>query len=258
VILKACEDSYDGRGNFIINEEADIENGLEFFHGRLCMVEKFVPFTKEISVMVARNTLGQIESFPVVENIHAHGILTRTIAPARISKESSDKAVQIAKKLVKILNGAGIYGIEMFLKENGDILINEIAPRPHNSVHYSIDACSVSQFEQHIRAILGLPLTQPRLLSAAVMVNILGPDNFTGQYSICGFKQAANIQGLKLHIYGKDTSKPRRKLAHFTITAGSVEEALGKADLAGKALIVEEFKNDKKFGEADSWNRNGK
>ena len=135
----------------------------------------------------------------------------------------------------------------MFVKKNGDLLINEIAPRPHNSGHYSIEACSVSQFEQHIRAILGLPLAQPKLICSAVMINILGPDTFSGPYSLCGIPEAFTIQGLKLHLYGKETTKPHRKLGHVTITAETVEDALVRADLARKALIVQELKIDNKF-----------
>src|SRR6266540_2991890 len=163
-LLKACEDSYDGRGNFLIHMEDDIQEGLKYFFNRKCIIEKFVPFAKEISVMVARNTLGQVESFPVVENLHVKNILVTTIAPARIPKDTIKKASRLAERAVETLDGAGIFGVEMFVKKNGDVLINEIAPRPHNSGHYSIEACSISQFEQHIRAILGLPLTRPRLL----------------------------------------------------------------------------------------------
>ncbi len=257
-LLKACEDSYDGRGNFLIHKEDDIQEGLKYFFNRKCIIEKFVPFAKEISVMVARNTLGQVESFPVVENLHVKNILVTTIAPARIPKDTIKKASRLAERAVETLDGAGIFGVEMFVKKNGDVLINEIAPRPHNSGHYSIEACSISQFEQHIRAILGLPLTRPRLLCAAVMVNILGPDKYCGPYSLCGITEAFSIQGLKLHLYGKGITKPRRKLGHVTITAETIEDALAKANLARKALIVEELKNDNKFGKADSWDSIGK
>jgi 5-(carboxyamino)imidazole ribonucleotide synthase len=246
-LLKACEDSYDGRGNFLIHGEDEIQEGLKHFSNRRCIIEKFVPFDKEISVMVARNTLGQVESFPVVENLHAQNILVTTIAPARLPNNTLKEATRLAERAIETLDGAGIFGVEMFVKENGDLLINEIAPRPHNSGHYSIEACSVSQFEQHIRAILGLPLAQPKLLCSAVMINILGPDTFSGPYSLCGIPEAFTIQGLKLHLYGKEITKPRRKLGHVTITAETVEDALVRADLARKALIVQELKIDNKF-----------
>src|SRR6188472_3574764 len=170
-MLKACEDSYDGRGNFLISSKNKIHQALEFFHGKQCMLEKFIPFVKEISIMVARNSHGQIVSFPVSENIHKNNVLDMTIVPARISKEVGLKAKKIAEKTIGALKGAGIFGIEMFVTNDEDVILNEIAPRPHNSGHYSIEACSISQFEHHIRAILDLPLSKPQLLTPAVMVN---------------------------------------------------------------------------------------
>lgn len=181
LILKACEDSYDGRGNFLIRSPRDVERGIRYFEGRKCMIEKLIHFSKEVSVMVARNTRGQIVSFPLVQNIHTNGILDTTIVPAGVNGNVESNAKLIAEKVVKSLKGVGIFGIEMFLDDN-KLMINEIAPRPHNSGHYSIEACSVSQFELHIRAILGLPLVKPRLMSPVVMMNILGIPNYTGEY----------------------------------------------------------------------------
>ena len=140
------------------------------------MLEKFVKFRKEISIMVARNASGEITSFPVVENIHKDHILNLTIVPARVSDKVASKARKMAEQTLTALKGAGIFGIEMFVTDDNKVLINEIAPRPHNSGHYSIEACSISQFEQHLRAILDLPLSEPRLLCpAAAMLNVLGP-----------------------------------------------------------------------------------
>jgi 5-(carboxyamino)imidazole ribonucleotide synthase len=187
------------------------------------MIEKYIHFTKEISVMVARNTRGQIVSFPVVQNIHTNGILDTTIVPSGENRRVESNAKSIAEKVVKSLRGVGIFGIEMFLKDN-KIMINEIAPRPHNSGHYSIEACSVSQFEQHIRAILGLPLVEPRLLSPVVMMNILGIPDYSGEYSFRGIEKALSVPGLKLHFYGKRITKPQRKLGHFNVTAERIEE----------------------------------
>jgi 5-(carboxyamino)imidazole ribonucleotide synthase len=126
----------------------------------------------------------------------------------------------------------------MFVLPNDDVVINEIAPRPHNSGHYSIEACSISQFEQHIRAVLDLPLSKPRLLSPAVMINLLGPENGSGPYKIVGLEELLSIPGLKLHIYGKKISKPRRKLGHLTITSRTVEEAISKAETARNAVKI--------------------
>jgi 5-(carboxyamino)imidazole ribonucleotide synthase len=143
------------------------------------------------------------------------------------------------------LKGVGIFGIEMFL-ENNKLMINEIAPRPHNSGHYSIEACSVSQFELHIRAILGLPLVKPRLMSPVVMTNILGIPNYTGEYSLTGIDKAFAIPGMKLHLYGKRITKPQRKLGHFTITAESTEEALSRTRRVRKLLRVAKMRGYKK------------
>jgi 5-(carboxyamino)imidazole ribonucleotide synthase len=236
-VLKACEDSYDGRGNFLLRSVGDVERGIKYFEGRRCMVEQYIHFTKEISVMVARNTRGQIVSFPVVQNIHTNGILDTTIVPSGENRKVVSNAKSIAEKVVRALGGVGIFGIEMFLRDN-KIMINEIAPRPHNSGHYSIEACSVSQFEQHIRAILGLPLIEPRLLSPVVMINILGIPNYSGEYSLKGIEKAFSVPGLKLHLYGKRISKPQRKLGHITVTAEKIEEALSRARRVKKLLTI--------------------
>lgn len=236
-VLKACEDSYDGRGNFLVRSASDVERGIKYFERRRCMIEKYIHFTKEISVMVARNTRGQIVSFPVVQNIHTNGILDTTIVPSGENRMVESNAKSIAEKVVKSLRGVGIFGIEMFLKDN-KIMINEIAPRPHNSGHYSIEACSVSQFEQDIRAILGLPLVEPRLLSPVVMMNILGIPDYSGEYSFKGIEKALSVPGLKLHFYGKRITKPQRKLGHFTVTAERIEEALSRARRVKKLLTI--------------------
>ena len=236
-VLKACEDSYDGRGNFLVRTLRDVERGIQYFEGRSCMIEKFIHFTKEVSVMVARNTRGDTVSFPVAQNIHSNNILDTSIAPAKISTRVETQAKMIAEKVVNSLKGVGVFGIEMFLKGN-KLMINEIAPRPHNSGHFSIEACSVSQFEQHIRAILGLPLAKPRLMSPVVMMNILGIPNYTGTYCFKGFEKAFTIPGLKVHFYGKKITKPQRKLGHFTITAENVEEALSRANTVRNLIKV--------------------
>jgi 5-(carboxyamino)imidazole ribonucleotide synthase len=238
-ILKICENSYDGRGNYIIRSEDNIPECSDYLHNRQCMLEKFIPFKKEISVMIARNPSGQISSFPIAENIHRNSILDTTIVPARISSTTVAKAEGVAEKTMKALKGSGIFGIEMFVTKDEQVLVNEIAPRPHNSGHYSIEACSISQFEQHLRAILDLPLSKPELLSPAVMVNILGPEDFSGPYMITGLKELLSIAGVKLHIYGKKTSSPRRKLGHITVTAGSPEKAMARAEKVKNIIKIE-------------------
>jgi 5-(carboxyamino)imidazole ribonucleotide synthase len=200
------------------------------------MLEKFIPFAKEISIMVARNPSGQIESFPVAENIHKNNILHTTIVPARINSQLDLQAKRVAEKTMAALHGAGIFGIEMFVSKEGEILVNEVAPRPHNSGHYTNEACSISQFEQHIRAILDLPLGKPELLSPAVMVNILGNENFRGPYAIKGLREMLRIPGVKLYVYGKKIAAPRRKLGHITAVGKTVDEAIERANEASKMI----------------------
>jgi 5-(carboxyamino)imidazole ribonucleotide synthase len=229
IMLKACENSYDGRGNFLITSREQVRDAFNYFSEKELMVEKFVPFTKEISIMVARNPSGEVASFPVAENIHKNGILDTSIVPAGINQEVELKAKSIAEMTMEVLKGAGIFGIEMFVTKKGDVLINEIAPRPHNSGHYTNEACSVSQFEQHLRAVLDLPLSKPELLCPAVMVNILGNEHSTGSYTIKGLRRLLSVPGVKLYVYGKKTSKPGRKLGHFTATGRTIEEAVMRA-----------------------------
>ena len=238
VMLKACEDSYDGRGNFLVCSFDAIPQALSYFAGKDCMAEEFIPFTKEISIMVARNPSGQIESFPVAENVHKDSILDTTSVPARINSRVELKAKRLAKKAMSVLQGAGIFGIEMFVTRRGDVMLNEIAPRPHNSGHYTNEACSISQFEQHLRAVLDLPLARPELLSPAAMINILGPEDWDGSYSVTGLEKMSRVPGAKLYLYGKQTSKPRRKLGHVTATGRSREEAQRRARQARNALKI--------------------
>jgi 5-(carboxyamino)imidazole ribonucleotide synthase len=256
VILKARENSYDGRGNYLIRSKGEISKAFSRFAGgggegekeeeRQLMVEKFVNFRQEISIMVARNRSGQISSFPVAENIHEDHILKLTIVPARVSERVAKNARKIAEKALSALKGAGIFGIEMFVTHDDEVMINEIAPRPHNSGHYSIEACSVSQFEQHLRAILDLPLSEPRLLCPAVaMINILGPRNYVGPYLISGVTKLLSIPGLTLHIYGKKISEPKRKLGHLTLLGKSMHETLSRVNTANKIIKVRPLRENK-------------
>lgn len=217
VMLKACENSYDGRGNFLIQNREQIAAAFSFFSGRRCMIEEFIEYKKEISIMIARNASGDISYFPIGENIHKDNILYITTVPAKIDKEVESKAIELAIKTINSLKGAGIFGIEMFVDKNNNVLVNEIAPRPHNSGHYTIEACSISQFEQHIRAILDLPLPKPFLISNAIMINLLGPKEVEGFYEINGIDKLFAIEGVKLHIYGKKSTKFHRKLGHITV-----------------------------------------
>ena len=213
VMLKSRRDAYDGRGNFKITSLDDIKKAYQHFDGKSLMVEKFVNFKMEVSVIAIRNTKGEIAAYPLVENIHENNILKMTIAPARVSDDVIRDAGEIAKKTMQVLKGAGVFGIEMFVDQNDKILINEIAPRVHNSGHHTLQSCKISQFEQHLRAILGLELGSTDLIHRTIMCNILGPNGFEGKYKPVEIQK----DGVYLKMYGKDVSKPQRKLGHFNV-----------------------------------------
>ncbi|AFS82737.1 5-(carboxyamino)imidazole ribonucleotide synthase [Candidatus Nitrosopumilus sediminis] len=236
-MLKARRDAYDGRGNFKINSEEEVNIAYEYFKGQPLLLEKFVPFIKEVSVIASRNTKGQIKTYPLVENIHHESILRETIAPARVSKNISNKAEQIAEKTMSVLKGAGIFGIEMFVTKNEDVVINEIAPRVHNSGHHTLQSSDTSQFEQHLRAILGLELGSTKLIHNSVMYNILGDESFTGEY----LPPNITDSGVYLKMYGKKISKPLRKLGHVNIVGingETIDELLEKLQSLKPKMIV--------------------
>ncbi|KEQ57114.1 N5-carboxyaminoimidazole ribonucleotide synthase protein [Marine Group I thaumarchaeote SCGC AAA799-B03] len=214
-LLKARRDAYDGRGNFKIDSEDMIQTAYDYFKGQKLMLEKFVPFKMEVSVIAARNTKGEIKTFPLVENIHEENILRETIAPARVSEEITKNAEKIASQTMDVLKGAGVFGIEMFVTQDDQIVINEIAPRVHNSGHHTLQSSETSQFEQHLRAILGLDLGSTKLLRPTIMYNILGSKEFEGEYNPIDLSE----QNVFLKMYGKKISKPLRKLGHFNLVA---------------------------------------
>lgn len=236
VVQKSCTGGYDGRGVFILKEESDIEKMIpgESF------LEAFVPCEKEIAVMVARNFDGEVSIYPVVEMVFDErtNICDTVIAPANISKEQEEKAKKLALECIKALDGVGIFGVEMFLTKDGEILINEVAPRPHNSGHYTIEACMTSQYEQFIRAVLNYSLGSVELLSPSCMVNVLGEEGYTGKVEIKGMEDMMKVKGTYLHIYGKKDTKPFRKMGHLTTLDKSVEGAMEKALKARNLLKI--------------------
>ena len=218
-LLKARRDAYDGRGNFKINSEDEIQNAFDYFKGQKLLLEKYVPFKMEVSVIASRNTKGQIKTYPLVENIHEENILRQTIAPARVSDKVAQNAEKIAEKTMSVLKGAGVFGIEMFVTEDEEITINEIAPRVHNSGHHTLQSSNTSQFEQHLRAILGIELNSTELVHNTVMYNILGSKDFQGKYK----PLTINAKNVFLKMYGKEISKPLRKLGHVNLVANEGE-----------------------------------
>ena len=238
VLLKTRRDAYDGRGNFKINSSEHISEGLKIFEGKSLMLEEFIDFKMEVSVIAARSTTGEIQTYPLVENIHEDNILRTTIAPARISDEISKKAEEIAHKTMEVLHGAGVFGIEMFVTNDDQLLINEIAPRVHNSGHHTLQSSKISQFEQHLRAIFGMKLGSTELLHSTIMYNILGPEGFTGKYK----KPSLAIMNSFLKMYGKLESKPKRKIGHVNLVDADnlgMENLLQKLTDLKKNIMIE-------------------
>jgi len=237
-LLKARRDAYDGKGNFKIDSENEIQTAYDYFKGQKLMLEKFVPFKMEVSVIASRNTKGEIKTYPLVENIHEKNILRETIAPSRTSNEVSEKAEKIASNTMDVLKGAGVFGIEMFVTQDNEIVINEIAPRVHNSGHHTLQSSKTSQFEQHLRAILGLDLGSTELLHNTIMYNILGNLDFQGEYK----KIEISEKNIFLKMYEKKISKPLRKLGHLNIVGfekQSIDELLTQLEKIKSRVEVE-------------------
>lgn len=223
-VLKTATGGYDGKGQLVIRGSEDIELAETLVRQGPCVLEKWISFEKEISVIITRSTTGETAVFPVAENIHKDNILHQTIVPARISELAEEKAIVAAKQIASALGLTGTLAVEMFLAADDEIYINELAPRPHNSGHYSIEACETSQFEQHIRAVCGWPLASTVLLKPAVMVNILG------EHQQPLLDRIPELQDWKIHLYGKKEAKNKRKMGHVTLLRESVEEALHEAE----------------------------
>lgn len=236
MILKTCTGGYDGKGNAVIKEAGDEIKAYEALgSGKLpLMAEKWVSYEKEVSVLACRSINGETAIFPVAENVHKNSILDETTVPAQISEESNREAFDVAQKCLMAFNAYGMLCIELFVQKDGHILVNELAPRPHNSGHYTIEACYTSQYEQHIRAILGLPLGNPNLIKPVAMKNIIGDIN--GVANIKGLDEAYKNKNVKIHIYGKETVSKGRKMGHVTAIADTVEEALAQVRKAHEAL----------------------
>lgn len=220
-VLKTCRGGYDGKGQVVIKSLEDVEKSYQELarHGEL-VLEKWITFEKELSVIVTRNPAGEAKTFPLAENIHQNNILHMSIIPARVATEVAYKAREVALHLASSFKLVGTLAVEMFLTTDGEICVNEVAPRPHNSGHYTINACETSQFDQHIRAVCNWPLGKTDLLKPTVMVNILG-EHLS--------KVIENIQQLSdchLHLYGKAEAKTGRKMGHLTVLGNTVEEAL--------------------------------
>ena len=238
VILKARRNGYDGKGNATVENEGGIEQAwkkLDGNQGRELYVEEFCPFKKELAVMVTRDLNGDMVTYPVVETIQKNHICHTVIAPAEISAELANKAIEFAKQAVTAVDGIGTMGVEMFLTGDNDILLNEMAPRVHNSGHYTIEACACSQFENHVRAIVGWPLGSTQMQAPhAIMVNLLGSNNGNGYPA--GIELALKMSGVHVHSYGKLESRVGRKMGHLTVVGQDAEQITSTAEKAANMI----------------------
>jgi 5-(carboxyamino)imidazole ribonucleotide synthase len=232
-ILKVSQFGYDGKGQKSAADESELLAAYAQLNHSVCVLEKFMPLKSELSVVVARGGDGELKTFPVSENQHVNGILDISIVPARISQELAEKAQAIACKIVEKLDYQGLLCVEFFVLQNDELLINEIAPRPHNSGHYSINACVTSQFEQQVRTLCGMSLGETAQHSAAVMVNLLGDlwQNGEPDWSLVLQNPSA-----KLHLYGKTEARPGRKMGHYTVLSTDIDTALQQAIAIKKQL----------------------
>ena len=235
-VWKARSGGYDGKGVSIIKSKADFLSLPE----TPCLIEQLVDFDKEIAVIVARNENKQSSAYSPVEMFFdpEANLLNYQISPARISTKIAKKATQLALKVIEQLDICGVLAVEMFVTPTGEVLINEVAPRPHNSGHHTIEANETSQYEQHLRAILNLPLGSVETRSPSVLVNLLGEKGYQGVAVYEGLEQSLSVTGVHVHIYGKKTTKPFRKMGHATILDKKLEKAIEKADLVQKTLKV--------------------
>jgi len=241
MILKTRRNGYDGKGNFTLKSEGDIAAGWRALGGgqNKLMVEAWFPFVKELAVIVTRGLDGATAVYPVVETIQRNHVCHVVKAPAQIPDDLAKRAAALAKHAMEAVGGIGSFGVEMFLSATGELAINELAPRVHNSGHYTIEACDCSQFENHVRAVLGWPLGNPLMVApAAVMVNLLGTEKTSGQPR--GLDAALHMTGARVHLYGKLMSGPRRKMGHITVLENSVDEAQDVAERAAQKIYFGE------------------
>ena len=234
-VLKTAAFGYDGKGQQTINTREDYEEIWNASSADELVLEGSIDFAKEISVIVARGMDGKMVTFPTGENIHRNHILDVTLVPARVKSEVDERAKQLACEIAEKLELVGLLAVEMFLKKDGELLVNELAPRPHNSGHWTIEGCATSQFEQQVRAVCGLPLGSTEILKPAAMVNLLGD---IWQHGEPDWLKALEADGVHLHLYGKSEPRPRRKMGHLTALGSSAAEAMARVTKARSELYA--------------------
>jgi 5-(carboxyamino)imidazole ribonucleotide synthase len=232
-ILKTAAFGYDGKGQQTITAREDFDEIWSAASAGEMVLEGAVDFAKEVSVLVARGADGSVATFPLCENIHRNHILDITVVPARVEAGIEAEAAQLARSIAEKVELVGLLAVEMFLKADGQLIVNELAPRPHNSGHWTIEACVTSQFEQQVRAVCGLPLGATDILRPAAMANLLGDVWLRGEPD---WSRALEGHGVHLHLYGKSEPRPRRKMGHLTAFGATAEEAIARVTAARSAL----------------------
>ncbi|CCJ33460.1 5-(carboxyamino)imidazole ribonucleotide synthase [Caloramator australicus] len=241
LMLKHARGGYDGKGNILIKGQKDLEEFKNFDFKREIFIEEYINFKKEISIILCRNLDGDLKFYLPFENYHEDSILKITKCPADIKEDVKKEAINIAKAVLEGFDDVGVFCIEMFLDYDDRIYINEIAPRVHNSGHLTIEAFVSSQFENHLRSIANLPLGSTELLKRAAMINILGDRKLTGKYTIEGFKDLLKMDGIYVHLYGKDFVDNKKKIGHVTVIGETDEEINEKIEFVKNNLKIGEF-----------------
>jgi 5-(carboxyamino)imidazole ribonucleotide synthase len=232
-LLKTSRFGYDGKGQMLVRDLAEAREAFARLSSVPCVLEKRVELDRELSVILARGCDGKLAVFPVAENRHQDGILETSVVPARVPEQLASQARSLAIELAAALGYVGVLGIELFVTRAGDLLVNEMAPRPHNTGHYTLDACSIDQFELQLRTLCDLPLVEPWLLSPVTMINLLGDLWTEGEPR---WDEALRRPGVRLHLYGKAQARPGRKMGHLNCLASSADQALALALEAREAL----------------------
>lgn len=240
-VAKTRKGGYDGKGVAILNSKEMLDHPDRIPFQTPCVLEEFIPCEKELAVIVARDQQGQVVCYPSIEMEFdpQANLVTLLLSPARVGSVLEEKAVAIAMKVVNAFNGPGLFAVEMLMSASGEIYVNEVAPRPHNSGHHTIEACYTSQFEQLVRIMLGLPVGNSALVQPAGMVNLLGPAHFSGNYQLKNLDKVSSLPGVYVHLYGKKTCKPMRKMGHVSVIAPTLEEVIEKANYVSKHLAFE-------------------
>ena len=237
LVIKTRRNGYDGKGNATINNENELDAAWDKLDGdnRTLYAEAFCPFVSELAIIITTSRNGEVATYPLVESVQRDHICHIVRAPALVSDSITENAIDIAQRAVVAIGAIGSFGVEMFLTKDGEVIINELAPRVHNSGHYTIEACECSQFENHVRAVLGWPLGSTKMVKpAAVMVNLLGQGHGNGQPA--GFNEAMDMPGVHIHIYGKELCMPGRKMGHVTALGETIAEAEKAAQAAADVL----------------------